>query len=215
MTTYQVDLSSQYSEVLNRKLITPQTEEKESALGRWFILKWAILERSMTSVLFIVGLSATIVRYFKKMVHRYSAESPKFYDASFWLQLVAVLYLVYIFVYYFHLGLLFGRPFLKTMVIFVNFSVLLVTKTALIETAQMLVVRDLCIVNLAYVTYLLTYSFAGYPWLTFLLYTAIVLNQVIFKHFLNVSGEALGNSVGVVFDDPENLDELVRLNINT
>lgn len=211
-------MTNQLSSKIERKLITfrtKETKEEESVVGRWFLLKWGIFERTTTSVLFIFGLSATIVRYFKKLVHRFTADSPKFYNFSFWLQMVAIAYVTYIFVYYFHLGQLQGRPYLKAMIIFVNFATILMIKLTMVEAEQTKVLCDHIMVTIGYVTYLFTYSFAGYPWLTFFLYLAILLNVVISRHFLNTLSKTFGNSIGLVFNDPENLDELIRLNIGT
>ena len=183
-------------------------------LSYWLQLKWGIFEKTMTSVLLIIGLSATLTRYFRKLVHRYVAESPKLYSFSFWLQIVAVLYLNYIFVAYFHLGLISGHPFLKMNLIFVNVCTITLNKITMVEASQNTVLRNLAIVNFGYVSYLLTYTFGGYPWWTFFLYSAILFDQIICRHFVEKLSKEICDSIGIVFNDPENLDELVRLNIN-
>lgn len=59
----------------------------------------------------------------------------------------------------------------------------------------------------------MTYTFAGYPWLAFFLYLTILNERIVSVHFIYQLSPSLHNSIGVLFNDPENLDELVRLNI--
>jgi len=84
----------------------------------------------------------------------------------------------------------------------------------MIEVAQNKIMGNLAIINFAYVSYLLTYTFAGYPWWTLFLYIAIVFDRIICHHFVENSSREIGDSTDIVFNDPENLDELIRLNIS-
>jgi len=91
---------------IDSNLLPPRHDKEMNQLSNFFLLKWSILLTTSTSVLFLLGLSATLTRYVRKLVHRYIANSSKLYNFSFWLQIVAVLYLTYIFIAYFNLGLL-------------------------------------------------------------------------------------------------------------
>ena len=80
-----------------------------------------------------MGLSGTLARYFRKVVHRIVAESPKVYNFSFWLQVVAVSYLAYIYLTYWHLGLLTGHWFLKLNFLIMNTIIFAALKIVMVE----------------------------------------------------------------------------------
>jgi len=108
----------------------------------------------MAGVLFLMGLSGTLARYFCKVVHRVAADSPKVYNTQFWLQVVAVVYLAYIFLSYWHLGLYTGHWFLKFNLLFFNVAIFLALKIIMIETSQVVIIRDIAIINVALLCYL-------------------------------------------------------------
>ena len=80
-----------------------------------------------------MGLSGTLARYFRKVVHRIVAESPKVYNSQFWLQVVAVLYLAYIYLSYWHMGLFTGHWFLKFNFLLINTILFAALKIVMIE----------------------------------------------------------------------------------
>jgi len=84
----------------------------------------------------------------------------------------------------------------------------------MIEAAQTKIMRNLVMITFGYVSYLLVYSFAGYPWWTYFLYVAIIFDRIICHHFVKGSSKEIRDSVDIVFNDPENLDELIRQNIS-
>lgn len=161
----------------------------------------------------LMGLCATLARYLCKLVHRIVVESPKLSNTSFWLQLCGIVYLTYIFQAYWSLGLL-QSGILKLDLIFTNTLIFMLLKVVMIESSQSRVIRDLAIANFVFLSYMLAYPFAGYPWITFILYVAVLLERVLCVHFTDQLSPGLHNSIGILFNDPENLDELVRLNIN-
>ena len=161
-----------------------------------------------------MGLSGTISRYFRKLVHRFVAESPKAYSTSFWLQMFGVLYFSYIFLMHWSLGLLTNHWILKSVLLVVNAALIALHKTVMIEQSLSTIMRDTACLNVVYLSYMLAYPFAGYPWYTFALYMALTAHHVIGIHYVDQLSPLLHNSIGILFNDPENLDELVRLNIN-
>ena len=160
-----------------------------------------------------MGIAGTLARYFNKLVHRFVVESPKLFSTSFWIQILGVLYLAYIFQSYWFFGLL-QSWFLKLDLLFTNTLVFALLKVVMIESSQSTIIRDLAMINFAFACYILAYPFAGYPWITFLLYVGVVFERVLCVHFTDQLSPELHNSIGILFNDPENLDELVRLNIN-
>ena len=112
------------------------------------------------------------------------------------------------------MGLLTGHWFLKFNLLMVNITIFVALKIIMIESSQTRIIRDLSIINLVFFCYILTYTFAGYPWLIFCLYFSVIMERIVYVHFLFQLSPTLHNSIGVLFNDPENLDELVRLNIS-
>ena len=97
--------------------------------------KYSVVQNATVSVLFLMGLSGTLARYFRKIVHRIVAESSKVYNTQFWLQIVAVMYLAYIFLTYWHLGLMTGHWFLKFNFLMLNVIIFVALKIIMIETS--------------------------------------------------------------------------------
>mmetsp|Transcript_11553 Transcript_11553/g.15611 ORF Transcript_11553/g.15611 Transcript_11553/m.15611 type:complete len:188 (-) Transcript_11553:66-629(-) len=183
-------------------------------LGNFLVIKWDLIQQATLSVLYLMGLSATLARFVRKIVHRISVDSPRAYDLSFWLQVVALLYLAYTFLAYWELGLIRDHWLLKMNLLVFNTVVFFVIKVVFIERAQMHIIRDLAVVNMVYISYILCYCVAGFPWCTYFLYLSATMNQIICQNLLDQLSPHLHSSIGLVFNDPENLDELVRLNIN-
>ena len=69
---------------IDGKVIHPSKEENMTDLGHFLVVKWHQIQHATLSVLFLMGLASTLVRYLKKIVHRLSVDSPQFYDISFW-----------------------------------------------------------------------------------------------------------------------------------
>ena len=161
----------------------------------------------------MMGLASTLVRYLKKIVHRLSVDSPQFYDISFWIQVVAVFYLAHVFLTYWEFGLIQSYGFLKVMLLAANTVLICLVKVIFIERAQNHIIRDLAIVNMLYFSFILCYGISGYPWTTFVCYLSIIMHKIIAVNLLDQLSPHLHSSIGLVFNDPENLDELVRLNI--
>lgn len=132
-----------------------------------------------------MGLSATVARYTRKIVHRIVSESPKVYNLSFWLQVIAVIYLCYVYLAYWAMGLLQTHWVLKTNLLLVNSVLFFVIKTVMSEQAQSMILRDLACINLVYLSYVLCYSFAGYPWWTFWLYLSVVCKYIVDVNFVD------------------------------
>ena len=161
-----------------------------------------------------MGLSCALARYFLKLMHRFVAESPKAYNTSLWLEILGLLYFCYIFLTHWSLGLLTNHWFLKSIVLLTNALLITLHKIVMIERSRSTIMRDTACVNLVYLSYLLAYAWAGYPWYTFALYLAVMAHHVIGIHYVDLLSPMVHNSIGILFNDPENLDELVRLNIN-
>ena len=172
------------------------------------------MQHAVLSVLFIIGLSCAVARYINKIVHRLAVDSPKTYDLSFWIQIIAVFYLVHVWKTYWSMGLLDTHWVIKSSLLFLNTALLFLVKMMMIEQAQTHIIRDLAIVNLMFISYVICYSVAGYPWMAYLLYLSFIGRQILSTHFVNQLSPSVHNTIGLVFNDPENLDELVRLNIN-
>ena len=54
----------------------------------------------------------------------------------------------------------------------------------MIEASQSIIIRDMVIIDFIYVCYILAYPFAGYPWLSFILYVAVLTDRIVCKHFI-------------------------------
>ena len=188
-------MQSNYGKKVDSKLIAPTKASEISTISHWASLKWFIMAKSATATIFLIGLAATLTRYLKKLVHRFCSDSPKFYNLSFWLQLVAVFYFTYVFLSYFHLGLIANHWFLKLDMIMINTLVVAMIKIIMIEASQNRLIRDLAIINVLFMSYVYTYSFAGFPWIAFLTYAAVIFDQILCKHLIDMSSDLLLNSV--------------------
>ena len=82
----------------------------------------------------LMGLCATLARYFSKLMHRIVVESPKLLNASFWLQLFGIFYLTYIFQAYWSFGLL-QSSILKLDLMFTNTLIFMLLKVVMIESS--------------------------------------------------------------------------------
>ena len=80
----------------------------------------------------LLGLSATNVRYFLKVVHRILLESQRIYSPSMWLQVCGLTYLNYIFLSYWSFGLISSCWFIKSMLFLINFVVIAISKVSMI-----------------------------------------------------------------------------------
>jgi len=74
--------------------------------------------------------------------------------------------------------------------------------------------RDLAIINFLFCSYAICYSVSSYPWMAYMLFLGAIGHKILSVHFIDQLSPSLHNTIGNVFNDPENLDELVRLNIN-
>ena len=74
--------------MIDGRLLPPKIAsdlDMQSRLAAKIYDRLSIVQNAVVSVLFLVGLSGTIARYFRKVVHRIVAESPKVYNTQFWL----------------------------------------------------------------------------------------------------------------------------------
>ena len=103
------ELASQSEIKIDSKRLPPVRDPEMSILWYFIIVKLQLLSHTVLSLLFLMGLSSTIARYLRKLVHRFAAESPKVYNLSFWAQIVALAYLTYLFLADWDLGCLSDR----------------------------------------------------------------------------------------------------------
>lgn len=87
---FYLDFSNSSNQgVVDGRLLPPKLASSDldiqSRLAAKISDRLSIVQNAVVSVLFLVGLSGTIARYFRKVVHRIVAESPKVYNTQFWL----------------------------------------------------------------------------------------------------------------------------------
>ena len=99
--------------------------------------------------------------------------------------MAGVLYLSYIFLAHWSLGLLTHYWFLKTLLLLINCILITLHKIVMIETSQSTITRDLACVNLVYLSYVLTYPWVGYPWYSFALYVVVLAHHVVGTHYVD------------------------------
>ena len=87
---------------------------------------------SLVTVVMLMGLSATTVRYLLKVLHRLVVDSPRIYSVSMWIQVCGLVYIDYIFLSYWSFGLLSHSMWLKIALFFANFSLIFVSKLTMI-----------------------------------------------------------------------------------
>ena len=148
-------------------------------------VKFDLFVRTIAGTILLIGISGTLARYLRKLLHRFVAESPKLYQTSFWLQIAGVIYICYIFNQYWSMGLLTGHWFLKLNLLLVNTFMHIGLKVVMIEASQNQILRDLAIINFVFISYVVTYAFAGYPWWTFGLYLAVIADRIFHNYFMN------------------------------
>ena len=102
-----IDLSSQLQgEIDNRLTSHLRDPDVKSDKDFWALTKIFLLIQTSVTTLFLIGLSATLARYFRKILHRVVAESNKLWTGPFWIELAAVVYLTYLFEKHWIMGLL-------------------------------------------------------------------------------------------------------------
>ena len=207
------DITSQ--KLLSFDDFTTAKDESETQLYYWLRVKTEILIHALITVTFLLGLSSTLVRYFQKLFHRLMTDGEKFYNCSYWLAFIGNIYICYIFTSFWAFGALSNYKLLKTYLVVLNVIGIFAVKVVFIEASQSVIMRDIAIMNICLASYVLSYP-CSFPYFTMMTFTVYYVRLIVCRHFLDLENSAVAKaSVEARFKDPDLLEELIRLNMDS
>ena len=169
------------------------------------------IQASLTTV-FVVGLSATLLRLAREAFSEHQLSLDLFKNGGYWVGFIGICYFFKMLMFQWNFGVLQDHWVIIFLIFATNLTYLAVFKhlMAIVEFQNKLI-TELCIINLLYFTYSFTYAIS-YPRLTFIVYQ-LALIHYLGKYFIGPESDMFDVNLNTVVENPENLGELMRINL--